>query len=179
MKVKGRKLEANFEELVPISRPDYQVPRMEDGKPVMDGEKPVMDTVSGDFVFVVKPVLSYSGFEQLCPVPEPPEKLVRGDKVKDVENKDYKRKIEEWYELRTAWMLIESIRYTPDLEFEQVKFDDPQSWKLLDAEMDEAGFLPTERGRLMTAILNVNSLNIDKIDKAREAFLSARQQAKG
>lgn len=174
MKFKGRKVSADFQEIVVIGRPDIEYPKMEDGKPVLDEDgTPVIETENGDMVFVVKPVRDYEVFEAMCPPPKGQEKIGKnGQKFEDVESPEYKTAFTAWLETRTAWMILQSIRDTPDIEFEIVKMTEPATWLRLEDELEESGILPMERLRLIGAVLNVNGLNQDKIEKARASFLA-------
>ena len=107
MKIKGQKLETPNVEIVVIPR----------GGDV------------SDIVFHAGAILDFGPFDKFCPEPRPPEKMVKGGKrEKNYEDKGYKQELEKYGEKRLAWIVIESLRSTPDLEWELVRHDDHTTW---------------------------------------------------
>jgi len=60
------------------------------------------------------------------------------------------------------------------LEWERVKFDDPNTWTEWQKELQEAGFVDGEVGRILTAIMEVNGLNESLVEEARQSFLTTQ-----
>lgn len=116
-------------------------------------------------------ILDYDEFHKLCPEPEPSEKILPGGaRSKNYEGEDYKKKMVEWTTKRFNWSFLKSISATPELEWETVKMDDPETWKLYTEELKKAGFSVAEMSRMGQAFQTANTLNEDKMEAARRHF---------
>ena len=125
-----------------------------------------------NIVFIAKPILDYSGFEEICPRPNPPGILYPdGRKGYDNENPEYKGKLIEHLQLRSDWFIISALKDTPDLEWEQVNYSDPTTWKLWKQELEEV-LTEREINIVMDGIVTANGLNQAKLDAAKERFLA-------
>lgn len=155
MKIKGKKIEGPNIEIIPIPR-----------------------AMGDDIIFLAKAVLDMSPFETICPVPVPPMKVIRGgEQVPNLQDKGYLKSIENLSTKRLAWMVLTSLQATEGLEWETVDLSDPSTWELFRKEMKESGFSDVEINRVITGVINVNALNDDKIEAARERFLATAQEA--
>lgn len=131
-----------------------------------------------DIVFIARAVLDYSFFEKLCPAPKPKFKTLRGGKkVRDTEAPNYVEAVEEHGKRRLSWIVIESLKATPELEWETVVEDDPSTWAGFEDELRASGFSILEVHRVIGGVLAANCLDEDKLDKARESFLASQRQA--
>jgi hypothetical protein len=151
MKYKGQKLDGPSE--------DYIVfPRREE-----------------DIVFCVRAIINYDECDKLDPRPEPPLRLLPGGKSgrtqANVEDPKFKEELNKWAERRTHYMIIKSLEPSEDIEWEQVKLEDPSTWELAEKELAEAGFTAAEVTMLIRKIMQVNGLDEDKIKEATESFL--------
>lgn len=73
---------------------------------------------------------------------------------------------------------MKSLEATPDLEWENVDVEDPNTWNNFRQEMTDSGFSAIEINRVIAECLNVNALNEEKIEEARQRFLlQAREVA--
>jgi len=132
----------------------------------------------GESVFVAETVSDYVEFNKLCPEPQAPVKMFPGgEKQIDVTNPDYLKKRTDWAEKRMDYMAIKSLQPTEDLEFETVKLNDPETYKNWKKELKDFGFNDYQTNMIHGAILDANSLNVEKLEAARESFL-ARTGAK-
>jgi len=151
MKIKGQKIEGPNMEIIPIPRGDSQI------------------------VFQAQAVLDFDPFEKLCPEPKPPMKMLPGGReVPDLEDKKYKDEIDKHNQKRMAWMILKSLEATEGLEWEIVNLLDSDTWLKYDEELKKAGFSHMEIMRIVTGVMDVNSLNEDKIEEARKRFLSSQ-----
>lgn len=153
MKIKGKKIEGpNIETIV--------IPRGNDPENYL--------------VFKAQAVLDFSEFDALCPRPEPPIKLLKGGKrAIDKEAPTYQTAINLWGMRRFAWTVIKSLEATEDLEWETVDFGNPDSWANYEQELHDAGFTIAEMNLLLDGVMTANSMNSEKLDQAREAFLAS------
>ena len=141
----------------------------------------ILPREGGDpFIFTAQSILDYKPFEDLCPEPQAPAVIKPGG-IRE-ENRDdpsYTLQVENRERNRVHWLVIESLKVTEDLEWEKVKDDDPNTWKLWETELREAGFSQMEINRVHMLCLNVNSLNESKLEKARKDFLAGQAQESG
>ncbi len=160
MKYKGRQLKGPREKVVPIIRSEEE---------------------GGNIIFVVKGVVDIEPFYAICPGPKAPVDMLPGGKTREnIEDPGYKDELNRWWSKRSAWIAITSLRDSPELEWDRVKFDDPNTWTEWQKELQEAGFVDGEIGRVLTAIMDVNGLSEALVEEARQSFLTTRaNQASG
>jgi hypothetical protein len=127
------------------------------------------------------PETAYQEFDALVKEPKPPiGAKADGSKVVLTDDKDYLKSVSEYGRKRSNWMLAKSLLLgTPDLEFSLFKMGDPETWDF-EKELVAAGLSMMERGAVLQAILQANSLDETKLEEARARFLrSAEAQAQG
>ncbi len=153
MKIAGKKVEGVSRKSVTINRED------------------------SDITFVFEAIMDDSEFEELCPRPKPGVKMVPGgSKVPDLENKDYKKALDEWAVKKGEWSFLKSISATPDLEWDTVDLGNPDTWKNYPKELLASGFSPGEQYRLMQAYMYVIGLDEEKVNEAVDSFLADPQE---
>ena len=154
MKLKGIKLEGPQERTVVLPR--------------QEGE---------NLVFKFRAILDWNDFENLCPVPKPPEVIKPGGtRVLELEHPTYLKALDEWSQQKAAYSFIRSISATDDLEWETIKMGDPETWTNYQKELEEAGLTESEIIRLLTTYSDVQGLDQTKIDKATKDFLAIPQE---
>lgn len=150
------------------------------------GEKPGINSVvipipreGKDFIIIATAVQSYAEFDKLVDEPKPPNRVFAGDSTPtpDFKDKGYLDQIKNYNSQRWTWMMIESIRNTPDLEFEKVVFDQPETWKQFEPELKESGFSQNEIAYIMSKIVEVNGLSERMLEEARQRFLVSQREA--
>lgn len=152
MKIAGRKIEGVNTETVIIPR----------------GDGP-------DIVFICQAVLDDEPFVKLCPPPMPPKYTKPGNIViENVKDPTYIAQTEEYARKKLAWTIIESLKATPDLEWEVVKPENSETWLKVWDELTESGFSAVEKTQILNGVLSANCLNEAKLEKAREAFFRTR-----
>lgn len=153
MKYKGKKLSAPYVEIIPILRENEEI------------------------FLKAKAILDYSKFEQLCPQPKPPMLIKKGQNqaTPNFEDPNYKVAIEQFASKRTAWMVIESLSATEDLEWEKVDPNNSDTWTLWDDELKDAGFSDQERLRIFRSVVSAQGLDEEKITEARNRFLQSEK----
>jgi hypothetical protein len=126
--------------------------------------------------FIAQGVLDDSDFSNLCPRPEPPEVIKAGvGRMKNPEDPNFKKSLDLWGRQKTSWLVIQSLRATPGLEWDTVKYDDPNSWS--NWEKDLRQFLTdAECQRLLQAVFSANGLSEQRIQAARDSFLAGRAE---
>lgn len=153
MKLNGVKVKSAYEEVVVFPR-----------------------TGGPNLVFKARAIYDFEAFEKLCPPPEAPLIQFAGqDKpTQNVEDVNYLERFQKWAELKSHWMVLQSLRATPGLEWETVDYGDHTTWKNYQKEMSDAGLTPAEQARIVLIVSLVNGLDQSKIDEATESFLVAQ-----
>ena len=150
------------------------------GGKVINGPKEallVLPRPDGDIPFKFVAVLDDEEFNKLCPRPTAPKSMKPGvGIVENTEDPKYKAAIEARGEQRADWFFLKSIEPSA-IEWNKVKLDDCNTWKLWREELKEAGFNMQERDRIYVTFLETNSVSDSMVDEARARFL-ASQQAK-
>jgi len=124
-------------------------------------------------------VVDYTEFNAMCPVPEPPKSLKPGQgEVQNFTDKTYLEQIQEHSRLRTYWMIKESLKETPLLEWENVVDDDPSTWNKIEEEM-AGGFGTIGVSKILEKVLRANGLGQELVGEARESFLASQSQLQG
>lgn len=157
MKLKGRKDLTPSVETVVLPREDYQ-----------EGD----EWVSGDLVFKCGPVKSMKEFETLCPLPSAPKSTrPGGEVVEKTDAPEYVLAVEEHGKKRLAYMILKSMGHTPDLEWEKVKMEQPNTWMYYETELRESGLTDLEINRIVIGVMRANALDEGYIEAARMRFL--------
>ena len=154
VKIKGQKVQGRNVEVIPILRPGENI------------------------VFLAEAIENFNDFDKLCP--EPTAKMVRtpAGMVPDPNDTTLQEKIDDHNQKRTAYMVLKSLEKTPELEWETVDINKPETWENWRKELEEGGFTQIEIGRILTGIMAANSLSSDAIEEAKKDFLlqQSRQQ---
>lgn len=131
-------------------------------------------------VFKAQAIENYDDFEKLCPVPEPPIKLLPGGiKEPNVNDKNHLKRMDDYATNKTDFTILKSLEISSDLEWEQVKIQEPTTWHFWKKELKESGFTDIEILRIVQLCTRVNCLDNELLDKAKEDFLAeALQQEK-
>lgn len=153
MRLEGKRIEGPNVETIVIPRTD--------GRP--------------DIVFKAQAVLDYSEFDELCPRPTPPIKMMRGgEKQADLEDPAYQERLNTYGIKRMAWMCIKSLEATPTIEWEKVDLGNPNTWLKFEDELTESGFSDPEIARIRRGVFAANCLNEDLVELARQSFFTGR-----
>lgn len=129
-------------------------------------------------VFKAEAVLDYKPFEEMVPMPAPPQVLFRGETVSkpNYEAPAYKEAMGKRSLLKYHWMIIKSLSVTEGLEWEVVNLQEPSTWTQVETEFQNSGFTPLEINKIFEGVLTANGMNEEKLEWARKSFL-ARQAA--
>lgn len=154
MKIKGKKIEGPNEAIIVIPR-----------------------STGNDIILKARAVLDMGVFDKMCPMPVPPQRMLAGGRmVPNLKDKGFLQQIDKHSTQRLSWIILTSLEATEGLEWEKVKLDDPSTWEEFRVEMKESGFADIEINRVIAECINVNALNEDKIEEARDRFLATLQE---
>lgn len=134
---------------------------------------------SEDIVFRAVAVADLSEFEELCPKPQVPKRIVKGGTEDNVDNPGYIQAVQQWGERRFDFICLRSLE-TSDIEWDTVDLSKPSTWSKWQKELQDAGLSTTEVNRVVACVLSANSLDEHKLREARESFLRGQgsKQAK-
>lgn len=135
----------------------------------------VIPRPSGDITFIAKPVVSFDVFDELCPAPKPPTITTQatGLQAPDFTDVDYQLNVIRYNSLRSHWLIITSIKESPDITWDTVDYNKPDTWVSFLKELEDACFTPAEINAITSAVIDVNSLNDAQLEEARNRFLAA------
>ncbi len=153
MKIKGAKIEGPNREIVVIPR-----------------------GMADDIVFVADAILDMTPFEQMCPLPLPPKRKIKGTDIPNLKDPAFLQHVDDHATKRMAWMVLTSLEGTEGLEWETVDISDPSTWVNFRTEMQSSGFSDVEINRVVGCVMSVNALSEGKIEAARERFLLLQQE---
>jgi hypothetical protein len=165
MKLNGKPLPGPSMDFVVLPRPKTQEP-----DPENEGQ---MREVNNDLVFKCRAVLDFSEFEAKVPDPKP-IMVTRPNQAPtpDFNHPEYLKQQLDYGLKKQNWLTIQSLMATPNLEWERVDLDNPETWKEWSQELQDGGVTIGEMLRIQQKVHQVNGLDEEKFDEARKAFLA-------
>lgn len=148
------------------------------GRTISEGYQIVVIPKGGvNLVFKAKAVRDYSRFDAMVPAPIPPIIQTVGEPNRpDFADPGFQSQSMLHARKRTAFMILESLKDSPDIEWETVDINNPDTYLNLQPELDSV-FSPSEQGFIFNAISTANGLNTEKIEEATESFLAGLAKA--
>lgn len=152
---------------------------------ILGGKKPahnvktlVLPRDSGDnLVFKAGAVATMDEFEKLCPVPIAPLKVLKGgQKVADLDDKGYQLALQQQVDKRWDYIILKSLQATPDLQWETVDMQNPDTWQNWKREAADSGLSVFEINKIIACVVEANSLNEQTLEEARNTFLANQVQ---
>jgi len=141
----------------------------------------IVPIIRGDseVIFECCIIESYDDFDRLCPAPEAPKVLRRGDSAPtpDETDKDYLEALEAHSKKRVAYMFIVSVEPTEGLTWDKVDLANPDTWEFYENELTEAGFNTVHMGQILQGVMEANGLSDTRIEEAKKRFLAAQRAA--
>lgn len=131
-------------------------------------------------VFICQAVIDETEFETLCPFPQPPTVVhADGTKTKDYDDEKYIKTRDSFANQKLHWTILQSLKATPDLQWETVDYGNPATWGNYTKELKDFNLTDPEIRLIIQGVLEVNTLDEMKLEEARAAFLAGRRaQAK-
>lgn len=113
-------------------------------------------------------------FEKVLSKPIPPNKIVPGgQRVHEFDDPEYKKQLASWSDKKIHYSMLKSLESTEDLEFANVKMDDPETWHLWEKELTEI-FGSGVTNRFWAKYAEANTLSEAVLEEARGRFLASR-----
>lgn len=126
-------------------------------------------------VFRARGVPDYDEFDKLCPEPKAPGALRPGEGwVPNPDDPAYRDMMETYATKKMAWLVVTSLAPS-EIEWDQVKIDNPSTWHLWQEDLRNAGFVHVECNRIQHLVFQANCLDEGKLEKARELFQLGQQ----
>jgi hypothetical protein len=116
-------------------------------------------------------------FYALCPEPTPPGKLTKDGWVPEPNDEGFRAIKATWSLKRVAYMVIKSLEPSA-IEWDIVDVSNPKTWNKWDEELRNNGITQIEVSRILHLVFEVNSLDEDKLQKARDFFQLGQEKAK-
>lgn len=133
-----------------------------------------------DIVFQAKAVVDYKEFEKLCPEPEPVRVLKPGGiEYLDYEAPEYEQRVKKHGDLRVAWLIITSLNATPELQWEVVKINEPDTWEKYEEELKDSGLIQAEVNYIVSEVMRANIVDEKRIKEAHDRFFSKKVDQEG
>ncbi len=130
-----------------------------------------------DLVFKIRAVMDMSEFDKLHPEPSPPSRLMaNGKTVKNLKDPNHVKACDRHIQTKLNWIVLKSMQATEGLEWETVDIDDANTWDKLRPELKTAGLSDVEINRVINSCIDINALDEEKIEEARDRFLLAQQE---
>jgi len=127
-------------------------------------------------VFEGQAIMDFTVFNALCPMPEAPTITTRTKgTIKDEKDKGFMAQMNNYVAQKTAWMIIETLKPS-NIEWDSIDPEKPATWVKWSEDMANAGFTAAEQQRIMTFVIEVNSLSESKLEQARADFLRGQMQ---
>ena len=148
MLIDGAKINIPFEKDIVIPRPDK------------------------DIVLHVAAVPFEDEFKMAYPQPQPPVlKDITGAIIKrDFDDKNYRKKIEEWTIARLDFLVIKSVK---NVEWETVILEDKETWSNWKKECLSSGMTDPEVLRIVNETFEIHNPTQDMVEKMRADFLAS------
>lgn len=113
-------------------------------------------------------------FNTLCPQPQPPGRRTRDGFVPNVNDPTYQQLMTEWGKKRFGYMLIKSLEAS-EIEWDTVNMSNPKTWTNWEEDLRNGGLTQIEINRVAALVLEANSLDDEKLAKARQVFLAGQE----
>lgn len=129
-----------------------------------------------DVIFQCHAVLDFDEFDALCPRPKPPLVTPVGKTpYADDANPAYLKKVEDYSEKRSNWMILKSLEATEGLEWDSVDMKDPETWANYKKEL-ETLFTPREVDEIVMGVFDANIPNEQRQKEALERFFQPSKE---
>lgn len=131
-----------------------------------------------DIVITCNPVFDFEPFDKLYPMPKAPViRHASGERVEDVNDVKFQDKVMTRSRRRTAWLILESLKGTPELEWETIDPSDPATWENVYKELKDAYFSDMELNHILQGVIQASAMDETRLVEARKRFTRSLQEA--
>jgi len=129
------------------------------------------------FMLKLQTVTDFSERDTMLPEPKPSKVLKPGGKeTVNLHDPEYLRARNEHTGKMFNWVVLKALAPS-EIEWETVDMGDPNTWENWEKELKANGCTDADLGRIIQSVFNVQGLDQDKIDKARDDFLALKGEA--
>lgn len=136
----------------------------------------VLPRGESSIIFRARGLPNLDRFHELVPIPKPPMKQTSAGLLPDMDNKDFKESFNIYEERRFAYIVVMSLEPS-GIEWDTVDLNVPGTWPNWYVDLHNAGLTAFELNHVQNLVLQCNTLDDAKLQKAREVFL--RGQTRG
>ena len=111
-----------------------------------------------------------SEFSTICPAPKPPGKLTKDGFIPNTNDPSYQQLLTMWGTKRLGYMAVKSLEPS-EITWDTVDIANPATWGNWETDLKNGGLNQFEVNRVTGLVLEANSLDDDKIERARRIFL--------
>jgi hypothetical protein len=112
-------------------------------------------------------------FDSICPQPKPPGKLTKDGWVSQLNDPTYQQVLAEYAKKRLGYIVTRSLEAS-EIEWDTVQRGDPRTWPNWESDLKNGGLSQIESNRVLALVMEANSLDEAKLQKAREVFLAGQ-----
>jgi hypothetical protein len=127
-------------------------------------------------VFRAHGLKDMSEFSTICPAPKPPGKLTKDGFIPNTNDPSYQQLLTMWGTKRLGYMAVKSLEPS-EITWDTVDIANPATWGNWETDLKNGGLNQFEVNRVTGLVLEANSLDDDKIERARKLFLAGLEQA--
>jgi hypothetical protein len=126
-------------------------------------------------VFRAKGLKDMSEFNALCPLPKAPVKRTKEGIVSNTADSSYQQLMQQWGAKRLGFMVVKTLAPSA-IEWDSVNIDDPETWTKWEDDLKNGGLTQFECNRVTALVMEANSLDDAKIERALAVFLAGQEQ---
>ena len=131
---------------------------------------------SDPIVFKSKSIETFEPFTVMCPSPKVPKVLTPKGEKDDYEDVGYQQQMEAYAIKRLGWTVIKTLEPS-EIEWDILDIEKPETYGKWEEEFREAGFTVGEINRILSFVVETNSLSEAKLKQARADFLRTQEAA--
>jgi hypothetical protein len=135
----------------------------------------VLPRGESQIVFRAKSLKDMTEFNVICPLPKAPGKLTKDGFIPNTTDATYKQVMAQWSSKRLGYMVIKTLEPT-EIEWDTADINNPKTWGNWETDLKNGGLSQFECNRVTALVLEANSLDDEKLEKARSVFLAGQQQ---
>lgn len=122
------------------------------------------------------PIEAWDHFNKICPEPSVPMVLVKGEKKANTADETYQLQVRRLHAKRIAYLCLKSLEPS-NIEWDTVNMDDSDTFEKFEDDLRNAGMTEVEIQKVIQLCVSANSLDEEKLKKARESFLRGQREA--
>lgn len=135
--------------------------------------RPPVDGENMDIVLKFQAVEDLNDMEEVLQIPQPPTKLVRNEQIKNYGDEAYIAQMHTYSMRRLAYIVLATLKPS-NIEWDSVDMKDPTTWMNYVNDFKKAGFSQVEINKVGAKSMEVNALDDNKLEAARQLFLRGR-----